>query len=220
MKPAIATKGFTLMELMIVIAIISFLMILALISVRGQLSKSYDARRKSDLATIKRATEEYFNDHGCYPPAAALAVCGPGIGVGLQPYLKYIPCDPESKKPYPYEPVNGDPCDGFRLFGILSNKSDPVIHSLVCDTTGGCGAAAGTQYNYGVSSGVPVSSWMNATPTPTVPQPKTICRRSGGVPTCFWVLPQNIPAGCTTWDGQWGPSGCATNCNNATVCNN
>ena len=60
-------RGFTLMELMIVIAIIGLLSTIAIMSLANTRGQSRDARRTSDIKTIQGALELYHNDNGGYP---------------------------------------------------------------------------------------------------------------------------------------------------------
>lgn len=65
-------KGFTLIELLVVIGILGILVItlLATINPIAQLQKANDAHRKSDLESIQRALELYYQDKGTYPPSS------------------------------------------------------------------------------------------------------------------------------------------------------
>lgn len=155
--------GFTLTELLIVVALIALLLVLFLMTGwRRQIDKGYDAKRKSDLATIKTVFEEYYNDHRCYPPVTILNNCGSG---DLDPYLAKVPCDPVSKAPYLYIPLGGDACRGYRVMTKLSNTVDPDIARLGCHGDLYCGFGPG--YNYGISSGTVVLAPGVPTPTPT-----------------------------------------------------
>jgi len=60
-------KAFTLIELLIVIAIIVILVGLGTASIRKARIRARDAQRKSDLRTIQSALEVYYNAHGHYP---------------------------------------------------------------------------------------------------------------------------------------------------------
>src|SRR5258708_1862599 len=92
-------EGFTLIELLIALAIVAMLIAILVLGQGLQLSRGEDARRKADLAKLKVSFEDYYNDKGCYPPAALLQRCG---SADLSPYVAKIPCDPRTKAPYPY----------------------------------------------------------------------------------------------------------------------
>jgi general secretion pathway protein G len=148
-----ASLGFSLIEVLIVVTILAILLIVFFLSMRTQLTRSRDTRRKADLEKIKVAFENYYNDNGCYPSEDILDECR---GSQLSPYLSEVPCDPEGETPYLYVPISGDECGGYRLFTRLQYDADPVIAELGCDDECGCGY--GPEYNYGVSAGVPLSS--------------------------------------------------------------
>lgn len=139
-----------MIELLIVIAILGVLMVILLLIFQTQLGRARDARRKADLEKIKIAFEEYYNDHGCYPPSNILDNCG---GAELQPYLNEIPCDPFNGNPYLYVPAAGNQCGGFRLLTILEVDTDPDIAKIGCGGPALCGFGG---YNWGVSAGVPI----------------------------------------------------------------
>ena len=62
-------KGFTLIELMVVVTILAIMsmILVGIINPIALVNRGRDARRKKDLARIKTAFEEYYNDKGCYP---------------------------------------------------------------------------------------------------------------------------------------------------------
>ncbi|NCO11973.1 prepilin-type N-terminal cleavage/methylation domain-containing protein, partial [Candidatus Pacearchaeota archaeon] len=101
-------RGFTLIEVLIVVAVLAILIIMALLLTPRQLEKARDGQRKSDLQKIKIAFEDYYNDNGCYPSADVLHNCG-GVSPSdheLSPYLQNIPCDPKDQSYYLYLPFD------------------------------------------------------------------------------------------------------------------
>jgi prepilin-type N-terminal cleavage/methylation domain-containing protein len=60
-------KGFTLVELLVVMAILGILATITLANFSSSQRKGRDAQRKSDLRQIANALEAYMNDHGEYP---------------------------------------------------------------------------------------------------------------------------------------------------------
>ena len=64
-------RGFTLIELMIVIVILGILMGTILPRLTGAQSRARDTARIADLTNIAQALEVYYNDNGQYPDADA-----------------------------------------------------------------------------------------------------------------------------------------------------
>jgi prepilin-type N-terminal cleavage/methylation domain-containing protein len=90
-------KGFTLIELMVVIAIIGILASIIMVSLSSAQSKGRDTKRIADVRTIQLSLEEYYNDNGYYP--ATLAALTPN-------YIAAIPTDPKSSLAYLYSVYN------------------------------------------------------------------------------------------------------------------
>src|SRR3989339_1052951 len=60
-------SGFTMMELLIVVAVIMIISIVGVGNFLSGLRKGRDAQRKEGLSQIARALESYANDYGGYP---------------------------------------------------------------------------------------------------------------------------------------------------------
>ena len=60
-------SGFTLIEMLVVIAIIGILASIVMVSLLGGKQKARDARRISDMKTIQLGLETYYNDNLRYP---------------------------------------------------------------------------------------------------------------------------------------------------------
>jgi len=85
-QPTNQPLGFTLIELMIVIAIIGILSSVVLASLNGARESSRNARRQSDLGQLQTAMELYANDNGDYNVSGKAA---------LSPdYIQTVPSDP------------------------------------------------------------------------------------------------------------------------------
>ncbi len=137
-------KGFTLIEVLIVVAILAILVIATLLSFASQRRKAEDARVKSDLSQLKIAFENYYNDETCYPPITLFDDANDCGSNGLSPYLSNIPCNKSTGQPYH---VEKDPtgCKWFKLYAPLENSSDPDAFTTP--------VSLGSElYNYGVSS--------------------------------------------------------------------
>ena len=81
-------KGFTLIELMVVIAIIGVLASIIVASLGSAKSNSRDAKRIADTKNIQIALSLYYNDNLQYPPLVLSTLLTGG-------YLSSIPKDPD-----------------------------------------------------------------------------------------------------------------------------
>ena len=151
------TKGFTLIEIMIVFTILAVLTVMGFIAWQNQAAKARDARRKTDLKRLATAFEDYYADTAAYPPATIIDNCG---GAELKPYLDQpIPCDPITHNHYCYIYDSDSPAgQEFRILTALENDSDPDISRLGCNGPGFCGYEAecatplSSGFNYGFNS--------------------------------------------------------------------
>jgi len=169
-----SSSGFTLIEMVVALAVLILLIMTLMGSWRNQINKARDAQRKEDLTRLRTAMEEYYNDHECYPNADILELCQSD---SLDPYLNKIPCDPTTKLPYCYIPEEDDCPQSFRLLAHLQNQTDPDTTKLGCyESDPFCGwedncADPGSYYtgfNYGVStSNITVANPDLPSPTPT-----------------------------------------------------
>lgn len=71
-------KGFTIIELLIVIAIIAILAGLVLNNFQGAQAKARDTQRVTDVNNIHSKLEEYYNENNAYPQTFTAATF-PGI---------------------------------------------------------------------------------------------------------------------------------------------
>lgn len=69
-----AQSGFTIIELLIVIAIIAILAGLVLNNFQGAQAKARDTQRVTDLNNIHSKLEEYYNENNGYPNGASVAL--------------------------------------------------------------------------------------------------------------------------------------------------
>ena len=76
-----AQKGFTIIELLIVIAIIAILALLVLNNFQGAQAKARDQQRTTDINNIHGKLEEFYNENNAYPSTFTAATF-PGIDEG------------------------------------------------------------------------------------------------------------------------------------------
>src|SRR4030095_5840950 len=79
-------SGFTLVELIIVIAIIGILAAIAIPSFKPAPDKAREAVLKTDLHTMREALDQYFADKAHYPDSLDTLV--------QEGYLRKVPVDP------------------------------------------------------------------------------------------------------------------------------
>jgi type II secretion system protein G len=137
------SRGFTLIEIIVVVAIIGILSSLLMANFLGARERARDATRKSDIAQIQSALEVFRSDHGYYPPSTGSNIrldrCGAGenlVGIGPNAitYMTDIPCNPAGtevvSEAYKYESNSCDAspneyrCYGYTLSAQLENKND------------------------------------------------------------------------------------------------
>lgn len=125
--------GFTLIELLVVVAIIGLLASTITASLSSARAKANDARRASDLRSIRTALELYNNDNGSYPNpgwawrsqcAAWGGYTASNVIPGLVPqYLPTFPADPQMS-------TTGNTC----CYLYLSNGTDYKLLAHNCPT--------------------------------------------------------------------------------------
>ncbi len=117
-------KGFTLIELIIVIALIGILATFVVANFLGVKQRARDTQRKSDLRQVQSAFELYRTDVGTYP--ASLPACGAALTSGTNTYMQKFPCDPSSASAYGYT-IAGSV---YYLRACLENANDSQKDSV------------------------------------------------------------------------------------------
>lgn len=122
-------KGFTLVEILIVVAIIAILASIVLVGLSGIQQRARDARRISDLNQIQNAIALYYTKHGLYPNTSTFTG-----STGLKAMLlsstenlglTNIPDDPTDNWHYGYCSPPGN--TQYVLGAYLEDASDPSL---------------------------------------------------------------------------------------------
>jgi len=173
-------KSFTLIELLIVIAIIGILAGILIVSMTSATNSANDARRKADINQLVKAITIIKTTDGSLPTETN-ANCKLGSTnssencSGIQAKLTTqgiaIPKDPVSGNYYTYNRVSAD---DFTLTGTMSNSVSYTYNSATLSyfsgtpISGACGSAAKTYYasvsDYGSNT-----FCTNGTPSPSLP---------------------------------------------------
>lgn len=114
-------KGFSLVELLVVITIIAILSVVAYTAVGGQTVQARDSRRTQDISTIQSALELYFVEYSRYPGSLENGEATSAEGWKIpRKFLSSIPEDPKGVSYYYYPQTQG-----YVLGAVLENEGTP-----------------------------------------------------------------------------------------------
>ena len=155
MKLVKINRGFTLVELLVVMAILGVLVTLVAGGFRTAQVRGRDTQRKSDLKEIANALELLYSDYNEYPAEALgrIAACpyaptggtacawGQGEMSDMKTiYFKQVPADPSSSSFYVYRVDTSN--QKFQIFARLENDKDKdIITTAYSCGTGNCNFA-------------------------------------------------------------------------------
>lgn len=140
-------SGFSLIEVIVVTAILGILSVAGVTSFTASIERTRDARRKADLGTIQKAVEAYYGDNALYPASITAAdLCASAANC----YLRTIPTDPAGGS-YAYHYVRGNTSgtsQSYQLYSTLERTDDTGTGVNQGGYAGTCGGTC----KYGVSS--------------------------------------------------------------------
>ena len=87
-------RGFTIIELLIVIAVISILIGIALPRFKGMQEEGNIARAKGELRTLQTAVESYYIHNNNAYPATGSAALQTALAAATPNIINYVPTDP------------------------------------------------------------------------------------------------------------------------------
>ena len=96
-----AQSGFTLLELIVVVAIIGILATIAMPALKDMPRRAQEAVLKTNLHTIRDLIDQYYGDKGRYPPTLEVLV---ELG-----YVRQVPFDPITKSNTTWVLIFDDP---------------------------------------------------------------------------------------------------------------
>jgi general secretion pathway protein G len=110
-------EGFTLVELLVVISLISILAAMAMVNYRNGVVRSQESVLMTDLFRMRDAIDQYYADKGKYPSSLDSLVS--------DGYLRAVPEDPftKSKDSWQTVPAEPDPNNPNAEPGIYDVKS-------------------------------------------------------------------------------------------------
>lgn len=100
-------KGFTLLEILVVLGIISLIVAVTTVSFSTSQKKARDVRRKTDLRSIAQALEQYYSTCSFVYPATLTAGGTIACPLPARTYMTNIPSDPSTATAYVYTHPDG-----------------------------------------------------------------------------------------------------------------
>jgi prepilin-type N-terminal cleavage/methylation domain-containing protein len=130
-------RGFTLIEILIVVAIIAILASIVIVGLGPAQQSGRDARRVADLQNIRNGLQLYYDKCGFYPGSSNCAAGAPGgsswssfqttlanSGIGIA--SNGIPSDPSTNRSYAYAYLTSDN-SSYLLAASLENPNNAVF---------------------------------------------------------------------------------------------
>ena len=123
-SPRRAVSGFTLIELMVVVALISVLAGMGVVMYRNSIKRTQEAVLREDLFRMRDAIDQYYADKAKYPASLESLVA--------DGYLRRVPIDPitnssETWQTVPSEPDPDDPTAEVGIFDVKSGAEGTAI---------------------------------------------------------------------------------------------
>ncbi len=167
MKGRCKQRGFTLLELLVVIGILSLLMAFLLPAVQSAREAARRARCQNNLHQIGLALQGYENDYQCYPicttnifryphptgnePDPGMVYCGEfSVHARLLPYLELRPVYDAinfATGTWPLDvPGIGAPPEAVALFPFNATAQTVRVETFLCPSDGGPFAGTGNNY--------------------------------------------------------------------------
>ena len=119
----IGKKGYTLLELMIVVAIVGILVTLAIPNFQQSAMKARETALKQNLFTMRSVLDQYYADRGDYPDSLESLV--------EAKYLRSIPVDPFTKSSTTWTEIYEEQEDGddssAGVYDIKSGSEDVAV---------------------------------------------------------------------------------------------
>lgn len=134
-------KGFTFIELLVVVSIVGVLTAIGLANFQTINKLARDGKRKSDFEQIRAALEAFRSDNGAYPAVGSIngrlksKPCNSTLvnSGGTVTYMDPVPCDPKNTGSYRY------------TYTRPTSLTYTLVVEMEIDTSGGtCGS--GTSY--------------------------------------------------------------------------
>ena len=132
-------KGFTILELLIVIMVISILIGISIPRFRGIQQEAQVAQAKGDLRTLQTAVESYYIHNSNAYPATGASALQTALSTASPNIINFVPTDPFSGSGSDYVYVLGGTNSRFYIIysaGPAGNGSAVITSDAVVETNG------------------------------------------------------------------------------------
>lgn len=132
-------KGFTIIELLVVITVIAILVGIALPRFKGMQDEGNIAKAKAELRTLQSAVESYYIHNSNAYPATGAAALQTALAAAVPSIINYVPTDPFSSTGADYGYVLGGTNSKFYVIysaGPAGNGSAVITSDAVVETNG------------------------------------------------------------------------------------
>ncbi|GEM_PF-2075484 len=129
-------KGFTLLEILVVLTIVGILSSIIIIGLASIQARGRDTRRIKDLSEVQHALEFYLSKFGSYPDASSWEQLRQ-ILLSSQLDISVVPNDPASGRTYGYCHSGGSP-DRYVLGAYLEDQNNSNLSQYPPDSLFPC----------------------------------------------------------------------------------
>ncbi|MDO8574966.1 MAG: prepilin-type N-terminal cleavage/methylation domain-containing protein [bacterium] len=150
-----SSKGFTLLELLVVIGIIGLLASILVVNLTGARRRARDTKRVADIRNLQTASEDYYGKNGKYPATMADLVSGGQIPIWpLDPLAAAgTTCTANSDSCYwyaSYTPGGALGPQSYHFGASLEDSGSPLVNQdRDCNSTSGSGCPYTSAYTNG-----------------------------------------------------------------------
>ena len=180
-------SGFTVLELLVTVAIIAVLSTVVVTMTNSARIKGRDSNRVSQIRQIRYALEQYRLVNGQYPQCLYVAA-GCGTTLSGTTYMKNVPVDPKTAVPYAYAGLSttagGSTCSSYHLGSTLEDKNNQSLRTG-SDAPATLNICAGSLTDF---EGLSYSSTalLQCSGASGIPKPSSAARTE----SCYDVVPQ------------------------------